>query len=242
MATLHEIGKSHRGRAVWLLEISNPATGPAENKPGYYIDANIHAEEISGTSVVRLHGLDAAQPVRNRSAGHPACWMSRSSIWCPVSIPTAPRSSRRMPFYEWIGNGRYLPGEEQFGPGLHYADINDDGFILDMRIRDDAGEWRISDKDDRLMMPRGPDETGGDYYRIVPEGTTGRLGRRRFCRTPAPGRQPQPQLSVQLGARKPAVWLRRTSAERAGDCRAWCVGFSTIPISPACRTITPTAA
>ena len=52
MATLHEIGKSHRGRSVWLLEIYNPETGPGETKPGYYIDANIHAEEISVTSVV----------------------------------------------------------------------------------------------------------------------------------------------------------------------------------------------
>jgi murein tripeptide amidase MpaA len=75
-----------------------------------------------------------------------------------------------MPFYEWIGNGRYLPGEEQFGPGLHYADVNDDGEILEMRIRDDAGEWKISDKDDRLMIPRAPDESGGEYYRVVPEG------------------------------------------------------------------------
>ena len=52
MATLHAIGDSHRGRTVWLLELCNPATGAADTKPGYYIDANIHAEEISGTSVV----------------------------------------------------------------------------------------------------------------------------------------------------------------------------------------------
>ena len=40
MATLHEIGQSHRGRSVWLIEIHNPETGPADTKPGYYIDAN----------------------------------------------------------------------------------------------------------------------------------------------------------------------------------------------------------
>ena len=48
---LHAIGASHRGRTVWLLEISNWATGDGGVKPGYYIDANIHAEEICGTSV-----------------------------------------------------------------------------------------------------------------------------------------------------------------------------------------------
>jgi murein tripeptide amidase MpaA len=39
-----------------------------------------------------------------------------------------------------------------------------------MRIRDDAGEWKVSKKDPRLMLPRTPDESGGEYYRIVPEG------------------------------------------------------------------------
>ena len=169
MATLHDIGKSHRGRSVWLIEIHNPETGPAETKPGYYIDANIHAEEISGTSVVlytawTLLSQYGADPLVTQLLDEQVFYL------VPRVNPDGAEIVQTMPFYEWIGNGRYLPGEEQFGPGLHYADINDDGFILDMRIRDEAGEWRISDKDDRLMIPRGPDETGGDYYRIVPEG------------------------------------------------------------------------
>ena len=39
-----------------------------------------------------------------------------------------------------------------------------------MRIRDDAGEWKVSERDPRLMLPRAPDEVGGVYYRVVPEG------------------------------------------------------------------------
>ena len=48
---LHAIGQSHRQRTLWLLEISNWTTGDEQTKPGFYIDANIHAEEICGTSV-----------------------------------------------------------------------------------------------------------------------------------------------------------------------------------------------
>lgn len=167
---LHNIGTSHQSRIVWLLEITNWATGNETSKPGFYIDANIHAEEICGTSVVVYtawtlindYGKDA---LVTRLMDEQVFYL------VPRVNPDGAEIIQTLPFYEWIGNGRYLPGEEQFGPGLHYADINGDGLIVDMRIRDDAaGEWKISSKDDRLMLPRLPDEEDGEYYRIIPEG------------------------------------------------------------------------
>ncbi len=169
LATLHAIGTSHQGRTVWLLELCNPKTGPAHEKPGYYVDANMHAEEISGTSVVLymawtlLSGY-GSDPLATRLLDEQVFYL------VPRVNPDGAEIIQTLPFYEWIGNGRYLPGQEQFGPGLHYADINGDGVIVDMRLRDDAGEWKISEKDPRLMLPRDPDETGGEYYRIIPEG------------------------------------------------------------------------
>ena len=88
----------------------------------------------------------------------------------PRLNPDGAEIVQTLPFYEWIGNGRYLPGEEQFGAGLHYEDMNGDGIIVDMRVQDDAGEWKISERDPRLMLPRDPDEYGGTYYRVIPEG------------------------------------------------------------------------
>ena len=168
-ATLHAIGESHRGRTIWLLEVFNRQTGPADEKPGYYIDANIHAEEISGTSVV----VYTAWTLLSQYGHDPLVTqlMDEQVFYLvPRVNPDGAEIVQTKPFYEWIGNGRYLPGEEQFGPGLHYADVNGDGAILDMRIRDDGGEWKVSARDARLMLPRLADDVGGDYYRIVPEG------------------------------------------------------------------------
>jgi len=39
-----------------------------------------------------------------------------------------------------------------------------------MRVEDANGEWRASEEDKRLMVPRAPDEFGGTYYRIYREG------------------------------------------------------------------------
>ena len=50
LISLSSIGQSIRGREIWLLEITAPGR-PAVEKPGYYIDANTHAEEVAGTQV-----------------------------------------------------------------------------------------------------------------------------------------------------------------------------------------------
>ena len=54
--------------------------------------------------------------------------------------------------------------------GLHEEDIDGDGRILQMRIRDPHGDWKISSLDNRLMEKRGPDEHEGEFFRLLPEG------------------------------------------------------------------------
>lgn len=55
--------------------------------------------------------------------------------------------------------------------GLHQEDIDKDGRILQMRLKDPNGVWKIHSDEPRLMIPRQPDEPpGGDYYRVLPEG------------------------------------------------------------------------
>ena len=48
LATLLEIGASRSGRPIWAVDINNPATGPAEEKPAFYVDGNIHGGEVLG--------------------------------------------------------------------------------------------------------------------------------------------------------------------------------------------------
>ena len=45
------VGKSEENRDIWALEINNPATGKALDKPGVYVDANIHGNEIQAGEV-----------------------------------------------------------------------------------------------------------------------------------------------------------------------------------------------
>ena len=47
---LTAIGRSHEDREIWLCTVTNTATGPAAEKPAIWIDANIHATELTGST------------------------------------------------------------------------------------------------------------------------------------------------------------------------------------------------
>ena len=47
LCSLESIGKSYEGRDIWCLTVTNADTGPALDKPAYYVDANIHATELA---------------------------------------------------------------------------------------------------------------------------------------------------------------------------------------------------
>ncbi|TMG80727.1 MAG: carboxypeptidase, partial [Betaproteobacteria bacterium] len=40
---VESIGKSHEGRDIWVATVTNAATGPAHDKPAFWVDGNIHS-------------------------------------------------------------------------------------------------------------------------------------------------------------------------------------------------------
>jgi len=57
--------------------------------------------------------------------------------------------------------------------GLQDEDIDGDGRILTMRLRDPNGAWKVHPEEPRLMIRRELDEgpEDGEFYRLLPEGT-----------------------------------------------------------------------
>jgi len=66
LVAVEAIGKSHEGRDIWVVTLTNAATGPAAEKPAFWVDGNIHATEVAGCSaalhfiqtLVQDHGRD----------------------------------------------------------------------------------------------------------------------------------------------------------------------------------------
>jgi murein tripeptide amidase MpaA len=169
LMTLEAAGRSHEGRALWLATVTNTATGPHDEKPALFVEANIHATEITG-STAALHLLHHLVTRYGEDESVTRALDTRTFYVMPrvnpdgvemalAGDPTYLRSSTRV----------YPRPEPQ--PGLTEGDVDGDGRILTMRIRDANGSWKVHPDDARLMVPRAVDETGpGEYYRLLPEG------------------------------------------------------------------------
>ncbi len=167
LVSVESIGKSHEGRDVWLVTVTDRETGCPDSKPAHYLDANHHAGEVTGSMVILYliryladnYGIDESITRLLRRCTHylvPRVSPDGSEKY--LNTPHALRSSVR----PWPKN--------HSTKGLQPEDINGDDLILQMRVPNPDGAWRISDEDPRLMVRRDPDEEGGEYYDLLTEG------------------------------------------------------------------------
>jgi hypothetical protein len=51
LVKVSSIGKSYQGKEMWVLTVTDFKKGKAEEKPAFYMDGNIHSNEIQGTEM-----------------------------------------------------------------------------------------------------------------------------------------------------------------------------------------------
>ncbi len=172
IARLESAGKSYEGRDIWVMTLTNQATGPDLEKPGIYVDGNIHAGEVTA-AMVCLSAIDYLVSNYGEDEEVTHLLNTRSFYILPRVNPDGAEKYLTTPFMLRSSVKPYPHPFEEFDemPGLHPYDVDGDGWILTMRVRDDKkGEWKASDKDARLMLPRRPGERKGPFYRIYTEG------------------------------------------------------------------------
>ena len=169
LVSLRSIGKSYEGRDIWVLVLTNTATGADVDKPAFWIDGNIHAAELtaSTTCLYYLHELISKY---GSDAQVTQLLDTRAIYMVPrlnpdgaeLALADRPRHIR--------SSTRAYPYAEEPVDGLTIEDVDGDGRILTMRVPDPHGGYKKHDADPRLMVAREPGEFGGEYYRLIPEG------------------------------------------------------------------------
>jgi murein tripeptide amidase MpaA len=164
------IGKSHEGRDIWVATVTNFSTGDPEDKPAFWADGNIHASELtaSTTCLYYLHQL-VTQFGNDRDVTQ--LLDTRVVYLCPrlnpdgaeLALADKPRHIR--------SSTRFYPYEDAPVDGLTVEDVDGDGRILTLRIPDPHGPYKKHPHEPRLMVAREPGEFGGEYFRLMPEGT-----------------------------------------------------------------------
>jgi murein tripeptide amidase MpaA len=170
LATIESIGKSHEGRDIWVMTLTSKASGPAADKPAFWVEGNVHATEVAA-SVACVYFLNHLLTRYGQDADVTRVLDTRAFYICPRVNPDGP---------EWAladkprfirSSTRPYPYDEEDIEGLTVEDVDGDGRILQMRMRDPNGLWKSHPEEPRLMVRREPTEVGGTYYRILPEGT-----------------------------------------------------------------------
>lgn len=169
LVQFESIGPSYEGRDIWLMTVTNSATGPADDKPAFWVDGNIHASEVSPSSACLyllkrlVTGYGSDQRITHLLDTRALYICPRinpdGAEWALADTPKIIRSSTRPYPYD----------EDPIG-GLIEEDVDGDGRILTMRVPDPNGPWKKHPDEPRLMVRREPDEFGGEYYRLIPEG------------------------------------------------------------------------
>jgi hypothetical protein len=166
-----EIGKSREGRALSVLVIGRE---PDRRRPAVWVDGNMHATELSGSSVALAIAEDVIALHRDPRA-------------CPSGLSAdAAAALREVVFYVLprmspdgaeavLESGRYVrsnPRDDRPNRGAPRwvaGDVDGDGLALAMRVQDPGGEYVESRQSPGLMLPRTLEDEG-PFYRVWPEG------------------------------------------------------------------------
>jgi hypothetical protein len=174
LVALATYGRSHEGRDLWLVTVTDSSTGAHDTKPAHWVDASIHAEELTATVaacylierlVTGFADGDATvvRALQTRTFYVVPRVNPDGAEWVLADRPKIRRSSTRA--WPWRDAHQW--------PGLHIEDVDGDGRLLSMRIPDPNGGWMPHPDDARLMIavPAAGAPTGTPTYRLLREGT-----------------------------------------------------------------------
>lgn len=208
LVSLEVYGASNEGRPLHIVTVTDAATGPAETKPAHWVDANIHATELTASVaacrlIAELVDGHASDPVIQRALATRTFYVVPrvNPDGAELALADTPRflrsSTRRWPRTDALA-------------GLDRSDVDGNGRILQMRVLDDNGAWTTHPDDKRLLVPAPADGEVGERsrYRLLNEGTV-----RDFDGWTVP--TPRAVEGLDLNRNFPAGWS--TSVPGAGD-------------------------
>ena len=146
-------------REVYLVAITDPETGLAEQKGAYFVQACVHGQEGAGTTEALYLIKQLLEEEKYRELLKKIVFYIIPRVNPDgAEYAIAKQASIRSRFMETYGKNRLIP-----------KDLNGDGYILSMRWEDPAGLMKEDKVDPRIMVKRQPGDKG-PFYQVITEG------------------------------------------------------------------------
>lgn len=171
LCRLESIGVTDEGRDLWVLTVGPE---PERARPAVWVDGNMHASEVAGSSVALAIAEDALRLHLDPDAAVADLPPHTREVLRDVLFVVMPRMSpdgaERI-----LKDGRFVrssPRDERparAAPRWERQDIDGDGLALAMRVVDPAGEYVALEGAGSALRPRRVEDEG-PFYRLFPEG------------------------------------------------------------------------
>ena len=153
------------GREQFAVTLTNTKTGEALSKPGWYLDGNIHAGEVT-SSMTAMHTIDYLLTNYGSDETCTKLLDTMTIYVIPRVTPDGAEKYLSTPYTIRSADRVYRPEDG----GISGEDLDGDGVIRMMRIPTPYGAWKKDPENEGSMILRDPGETEGEFYDIYPEG------------------------------------------------------------------------
>ena len=113
-SSVASIGKSYEGRDIWVVTVTNTATGPDTDKPAFWVDGNIHAAELTASTAVLYYLHTLVTRLRHRTPHITHLLDTRAVYLVPAPEPRRRRAGagRQAAPHPLVARARYPYDEE----------------------------------------------------------------------------------------------------------------------------------
>ena len=162
LVTLESIGKSYENRDLWLLTVTNHNNQLHTEKPAFWIDGNIHANEIQAGEAAVYTAWYLLENYGNND--FITRIMDEKTFYIlPVMNPDGREYYMNQPNNSSTPRSGTMPLDDD-GDGEKgedgFDDLDGDGHITMMRRRSPHGQWNEDPDDPRRMIPAKPGQFG----------------------------------------------------------------------------------
>lgn len=172
LATVVAIGKSYGQAEISVIRLAAQSKGSPDpdSRPAVFVSANIEGAHLIGTEA-------ALQLIEKLLAGYgsdkavTSLLDSKTVYIAPLLHPDGAKLAFSSPKYERHSNGRPVDDdldmkEDEDGPD----DLNNDGLITEMRVKDPEGKWIPDPKEPRLLRLADAKKGEKGVYAVYTEG------------------------------------------------------------------------
>lgn len=164
MLSLFPIADTPEGKCVWCVELGDKAGRPFEERHGFLALGNMHAVELAGSNVC-MYLLKYL--IDNRRSDPRVEEVLKERVIYIIPRVAVDGADYILRTYNRV---RSKPTKIKERNVPYPEDIDGDGKILTMRWKSEDGNYKLSELDPRLTIPREPSDVDGPFYNMCVEG------------------------------------------------------------------------